>query len=53
MKNNVNRVMHEMYSEIKEELPPMHSFNQRLEEQFVIQSERVKRHNEELEKETN
>ncbi len=53
LKNNVNRVLHEMYCQIKEEFPPMHSFNQRLEEQYAIQCERVKRHNEELERQTN
>ena len=52
-KNNRNRVLHEMYCQIKEEFPPMHSFNQRLEEQYAIQCERVKRHNEGLEQQTN
>ncbi len=53
LKNNVNRVLHEMYCQIKEEFPPMHSFNQRLEEQYAIQCERVRKHNEGLEQQTN
>ena len=53
LKNNVRRVLHEMYRQIKEDFPPMHSFNQRLEEQYSIQCERVKRHNEGLEQQTN
>ncbi len=67
LKSNVNRVLHamlhagvtrrvihlgQMYCQIKEEFPPMDSFIQRLEEQYV-QCERVKRHNEELERQTN
>ena len=48
-----HRVLHEMYCQIKEEFPPMHSFNQRLEEQYAIQCERVKRHNEGLEQQAN
>ena len=32
LKNNVRRVLHEMYCQIKEEFPPTYSFNRRLEE---------------------
>ena len=52
LKNNVNRVLHEMYSQIKEEFPPMYSFHRRLEEQYTILC-RVKRHNERVEGQTN
>ncbi len=53
MKNNVNRVTHEMSCKIKEEFPLMHSSHGRLEEQFAILCERFKRHHEEMERQTN
>ena len=46
LRTNVNRVIHEIYSQNKESFHPLPSFNDRLEEQFNLLEERVKRHNE-------
>ncbi len=46
LRTNVSRVIHEVYCQNKESFDPLPSFDDRLEEQFNLLEERMKRHNE-------
>ena len=50
LNTNVNRVINQMYCQLKEEFRSLPSFSSRVEEQFSIPEERATTHNAEIEK---